>query len=168
MIYPYAWGYEGREIVFLAGKHSREHEVINSKTPTGTNIRVTSLERTLIDLAVRPAYARGLADILGAYKNAKDRISIKKMLEILQELDHAYPYHQAVGFYLERAGVSRAATRPLHKLGLNLDFYLGNRIAKAGFDEYWRIHYPSDLDGDETKLASKFRRDRPRKKEKEK
>lgn len=33
-------------------------------------IRVTDLERTLIDIAVRPAYSGGVFEVLEAFKNA--------------------------------------------------------------------------------------------------
>jgi hypothetical protein len=67
-------------------------------------VRETSLERTLIDVTVRPGYAGGIEGVLNAYRRALDAISVSRPVNILKQLDYVYPYHQAVGFYMERAG----------------------------------------------------------------
>ena len=71
----------------------------------GENLEVTNLERTLIDITVRPPYAGGIRnEVLQAYRAARDRASVDRLMSILDELSYVYPYHQAVGFLMEAAG----------------------------------------------------------------
>jgi hypothetical protein len=59
---------------------------------------------TLIDLAVRPSCAGGVYGVPAAYRRAKDLVSMRTVLSILKKLDYVYPYYQAIGFYMQRAG----------------------------------------------------------------
>jgi predicted transcriptional regulator of viral defense system len=120
--------------------------VIDARSSHGTDIRITSLERTLVDLAVRPSYAGGAHAVLTAYKKAGSKLSVEKIVAVLEALGHAYPYHQAVGFYLDRSGMSPEATAILQRLGLDFDFYLANQISNPQFDSRWRIYFPSRLE----------------------
>jgi len=67
----------------------------------GIMIRITGLERTLVDAVVRPDYSGGIEEVLKAFTAVKGEISVNKMLAILKKMDYMYPYHQALGFYLE-------------------------------------------------------------------
>lgn len=144
------YGYEDKKIILLAGKNTGDFEVENAKSSHGTVIRVTSLERTLVDLAVRPSYGGGVNAVLAAYAKAIKRISLPKIVAVLKALDHLYPFHQAVGFYLSQAGMSPSATAVLRDLGLKFDFYLTNQIENPTFDPSWRIHFPPSLQHVET------------------
>ena len=64
----------------------------------------TTLERTLIDITVRPIYSGGVNAVLDAYKKSIGKVSVKKIIAILDTINFIYPYYQAVGFYLEKAG----------------------------------------------------------------
>ncbi len=140
------YGYQEKHIYLVGGKNSDDYEVRDAIASNGTKIRVTSLERTLVDLAVRPIYAGGARHVVSAYRKAVDEVSIASLIQILKKLDHAYPFHQTLGFYLERAGASRVATKPLHEMNLTYDFYLDNKIKKPNHDPYWKIYYPPELD----------------------
>lgn len=61
---------------------------------------MTKLERTLIDIAVRPNYAGGVHHVLEAYAAAKSRVSVNVLLATLQKMEYVYPYHQVIGFYI--------------------------------------------------------------------
>ena len=92
--------YEGFTIMVLNGKYTNRAGVyIAEKIP------LTNIERTLIDIAVRPDYAGGVAAVLETYRNAIGKFSINKLTAILDKLEFIYPYHQAIGFYLQQAGV---------------------------------------------------------------
>jgi hypothetical protein len=67
-------------------------------------VRSTSIERTLIDLTVRPACAGGVEHVLAAYRRARGRVCVRKLLAALRALDYVYPFHQAVAFYVQLAG----------------------------------------------------------------
>jgi predicted transcriptional regulator of viral defense system len=108
----------------------------------GEELSVTKLERTLIDIAVRPAYAGGVYQVLEAYRRAKDRISVATLLATLRKLDYVYPYHQAIGFYMQRAGYDPRQCERLRKLGLNYDFYLAHDVRARDYDSGWRLFVP--------------------------
>src|SRR6476659_7160355 len=84
--------------------------------------------RTLVDIAVRPGYAGGARRVLDAYRSALARndagMLIDELPESLTALSHVYPYHQAVGFYVEKAGADETVTAPLRARGLAYAFYL--------------------------------------------
>ena len=65
---------------------------------------MTNVERTLIDATVKPMYAGGVFEVAKAFALANDRLSVNKLMPMLRKLDFSYPYHQAIGYYLERAG----------------------------------------------------------------
>ena len=103
---------------------------------------VTKLERTLIDIAIRPAYAGGVYQVLEAYRRAQPEVSTGTLLATLKKLDYAYPYHQAIGFYMQRAGYSPQQYERFRSLGLNYDFYLAHDLRDLAYDPEWRLHYP--------------------------
>jgi hypothetical protein len=138
----YSFGYENWTIVLLSGKNTGRLEVGPVVADTGESIDVTRLERTLIDIAVRPAYAGGIYQVLEAYKAAKDRMSVNTLAATLKKLDYVYPYHQAIGFYMERAGYDESRTGRLLKLGTSFDFYLAHGIKDPDYDSKWRLFFP--------------------------
>jgi predicted transcriptional regulator of viral defense system len=128
--------------VLLSGKNTMDFGVESMTGPQGEPLRVTSLERTLLDIAVRPIYAGGVYQVLEAYKTAASRLSVSRLLEALRKLDYVYPYHQAIGFYLEKAGLPEAQTRPFRDLGLNWDFYLTHGLRDFEHVPSWRLFVP--------------------------
>lgn len=134
------------EIVVLSGKSSGNLEVGTATTPRGRTVPTTKVERTLIDIAVRPEYAGGPAKVASAYASAVERgISANVLLATLKKLNHKYPYHQSIGFYLERAGADAKLLERLHSLGTDLDFYLAYGMKLPQFDKTWRIYFPEGL-----------------------
>jgi hypothetical protein len=127
--------------VLLSGKYTGRVGV-----ETRQNVPVTILERTLIDIAVRPQYAGGPGNVLKAYKAAADRLSTPTLTELLQKMSFAYPYHQSIGFYLQRVGVPRSQLEPLRQFGLIFKFYLNYADKALDYDDYWRVYYPRTLE----------------------
>jgi predicted transcriptional regulator of viral defense system len=132
----------GYRIVLLSGKQTKNLGVKNSLGPKGEDLPVTEIARTLIDIAVRPAYAGGIVQVLEAYRGAKDRVEAKEIVQTLQRLAYVYPYHQAVGFLMERAGFASKEYEKLLKLGTEFDFYLVHGMKKPSFDKKWRLFFP--------------------------
>jgi predicted transcriptional regulator of viral defense system len=137
--------YGGLQIVVVNGKFTNRLEV-SPLNREGEKLPVTKLERTLIDIAVRPAYAGGAVQVLEAYRGAKERISVNTLVATLKKLDYVYPYHQAIGFYMERAGYAQAQWSKLMKLGISYNFYLVHELPDdKKFDSTWHLYYPSYL-----------------------
>jgi len=120
--------------------------VVDSKGPEGEDIRLTNVERTLIDISVRPGYAGGVFEVLKAFRNAKGKFSVNRLTAILKTLDYVYPYHQAIGFYLDRAGVyDAAATQLLRRIEMKYDFYLTYDMKDLEYSKEWRLFIPKGL-----------------------
>lgn len=141
----YVFSHEGYRFVLLSGKFTNRLEVSELKGPQGEFVDVTKLERTLIDIAVRPAYAGGVFEVAKAYRAATDRVSVNTLAATLKQLGYVYPYHQAVGFYLQKAGVEPAKLERLKQLGLSFDFYLSHKMGPTAYSPEWRIHFPEGL-----------------------
>jgi len=141
----YLFVFKDSPIVLLSGKHTGRLEVVPLTATTGEALDVTGVERTLIDITVRPAYAGGVYQVLEAFKSAKDRISVSTLIATLKKLDYVYPYHQAIGFYMKRAGYEASRYERLRSLGLSFDFYLAHDIRDRDFDPYWRLYFPKGL-----------------------
>ena len=141
----YVLEYEQGHIVLLSGKNTGNLGVVKVAGPLQEPLDVTSVERTLIDIAVRPIYAGGVFQVLQAYKSARDRVSVNTLTATLKKLNYIYPYHQVIGFYMQRAGYDETRYARLKNLGLNFDFYLAYGMKESQFDHEWRLHYPKGL-----------------------
>jgi predicted transcriptional regulator of viral defense system len=138
--------YNGKRIYLLSGKATNNLEVIEHFGPDKDLVRVTSLERTLIDTAVRPEYAGGVSEVLKAYRTARHQLSVPKLVTILKKLDYIYPYHQSIGFYMCKAGgYDNEKLELLRQIPMEFDFYLTNEITEPCYDKSWRICFPRSL-----------------------
>jgi hypothetical protein len=140
----YICSWEDWQFAILSGKHTGRLEV-GVLEVDGVPLLVTGLERTLIDIAVRPAYSGGVYQVLDAYRRAKDRISVGTLLATLKALDYGYPYHQPIGFYLERAGYSPKQYERFRALGLEFDFFLAHDLREKEYVKSWRLHVPKGI-----------------------
>ena len=108
-------------------------------------IRVTDLERTLIDISVRPIYAGGVFEVLNAFRLALGKISVNRLTAKLKKINYIYPYHQVIGFYLERAGYPETSFQLLNKFKIEYDFYLTHQMKKTDYSDRWRLYFPKGM-----------------------
>jgi hypothetical protein len=127
-------------IHLLNGKKTGNLGVVTRK-----QFSMTDLERTIIDITVRPHYSGGVFEVLNAYKKARENLSVNRLSALLSKLDYIYPYSQAIGFYLEKAGYSSSQIQLLECNNCNLNFYLANQIKEPEYSTKWRIFYPKGL-----------------------
>lgn len=131
------------KICLLNGKYTNRLGVIEMITPENETITLTDIERTLIDIVVRPSYSGGIHEVLNAYRKAVEKVSINKLSAMLWKLNYIYPYHQAIGFYLQRAGIYRESQiQLLKKFNFEYDFYLSHQMKEAEYSKEWRLYYP--------------------------
>ena len=139
--------YQGKVYWLLNGKQTGNYSVIELNSPSGLHLPVTNLERTLIDITVRPGYAGGVESVLKAYRLAQSKISIDKLSKALRKLDYKYPYHQSVGLYIELAGnYEDKDSQTFFKFQpIHYDFYLDYGIKNPAYSKKWKIYYPKTL-----------------------
>jgi predicted transcriptional regulator of viral defense system len=140
----YVFDAEGFRVTILSGKFTNRLEVTSLKS-SDSIVDVTKLERTLIDITVRPTYAGGVSEVLRAYSAARDRVSVPTLLATLKRLDYTYPYHQAIGFYMERAGFRGEQLDKLRALPMGYNFYLTHKMHGPRLSDDWKVYFPEGL-----------------------
>jgi hypothetical protein len=131
-------------ITLLNGMHSNRAGVLLS-TRYKNAFSITNLERTLIDITVRPNYAGGSFAVLEAFRKALGQISSNKLMVTLKAIPFIYPYHQAIGFYLEKAGYSGRLLNDFKNQPMQFNFYLDYEMKEKLYDENWKIWYPKGI-----------------------
>ncbi len=134
-----------KRFLILNGKHTGSFGVTLRQAPDGSSIPTTGLERTLVDIVVRPEYAGGPHQILRAYTDAKPLIDISLLVETLQRLGHKYPYRQCVGFFLKLAGFDSALLKVFKEPSMDFDFYVAHALDAPLYDPEWRVYFPRQL-----------------------
>jgi len=132
--------FQDKKIVITNGKYTNRLGVVYRKNEN-EYFAYTDIERTLIDISVRPVYSGGVFEVLEAYKNAKSKVDVNKLAVYLKELNYIYPYNQVIGFYLEKAGYGDEGV-DLFRNKIEFNFYLTYGIRNKEFSEEWRLFYP--------------------------
>ena len=135
--------FEDYKICVVNGQFTGKLGVVEIVSDAEERLQVTDMERTLIDIAVRPFYAGGVYEVLNAYRKAAGSVSVNRLASRLRKLNYIYPYHQAIGFYLQRAGVYKESQIELLKqFDLQYDFYLTHQMKETEYSKEWRLYYP--------------------------
>ena len=128
-------------IFLLNSKNFEKLGVIDSKIDEEV-IYLTNIERTLIDAAVRPNYAGGVTEVLNAFKKAKGKFSVNKLKAMLKKMNYIYPYHQTIGFYLEKAGYEERLIKLFEDFKIKYNFYLTYKMKQKDFNDRWKLFFP--------------------------
>lgn len=138
--------YKDYKICILNGMFTGKLGVIETAGPNREKIHITNVERTLIDIAVRPVYSGGVFEVLKAYRLAHEKVSINRISAMLKKLNYIYPYHQAIGFYLEKAEVyNDSQINLMQKFDMKYDFYLTHQMKDVSYSKKWRLYFPKGL-----------------------
>lgn len=130
------------KVYLLNGKHTGD---LGVEVDSNTKIRVTSIARTLIDITVRPMYSGGVETIMEIFNNSRGRFSVKELSALLEKMNYTYPYHQSIGFYLERTGYPEDDISIFKNMDIKYDFYLTYKMENPMYNQKWRIYFPKSL-----------------------
>ncbi|MCA9308724.1 hypothetical protein KC980_04375 [candidate division WWE3 bacterium] len=133
----------GIKVVILNGQYTGKLGVEYRQTDD-EYFAYSNIERTLIDISIRPGYAGGVFEVLNAFKLAKSRVDLKRLDEYLRKLDFTYPYNQIIGFYLEKAGYDKGK-QVLFENEKKFRFYLTYNIKQKEFSRKWNLWYPKGM-----------------------
>lgn len=108
-------------------------------------LRVTNVERTLLDSIIAPQYAGGVLTVVEAMRQAP--ISTRELIRIYSSLGLLYPYWQRVGFLLDLAGKREEASDWHDSFKLSkTEFYLEHEYRDTWkFDPKWSLYFPAGL-----------------------
>ncbi len=145
----YVFETTGYDIVIVDRERNSGYGVVKSVVKSHLlpkKSRVTCLERALIDAVVSPHYNGGIPSVYSHYKTAQRRVNAAKLLELYKQLYFVYPYSQAIGFFLEKAGMAKHAALVYGALPPKRIFYIDHNAKTSwSYDEKWRLYYPAGL-----------------------
>lgn len=151
-IYNFNYHKEFYRVHVLNSKNTQNTGVISVK-PIGFSkqIEVTNVERTLIDVVVRPKYSGGVKEILESYIRTEGKVNIDKLLDYLDKFDYAYPYHKSILFFLKYAkydekDIAKIILRYNDDPRNKIKFYVDYQIVNRKLDEETGVYYPKILD----------------------
>lgn len=136
--------YKGDRIVLLYSKNSHDLGIVKELWD-GKFVRMTNIERTLIDCAVKPEYAGGVYEVAQAFQHAKGKASSNKIYAMFKKLSYIYPFHQVLGFYLELAGFDSIIVKRLADIPMPFKFYLTKGMEEVDYSKKWRLFYPKSF-----------------------
>lgn len=135
--------FRDQTIYLLNGRNTGRLGVIPATTSAGDAIQVTGIERTLIDIVVRPVYSGGIFEVAKAFALARGRFSVNKLVAMLKQSNFTYPYHQSIGYLMERSGAYKPAQLDLlRELPMEYDFYLDYGLKNRDYDLRWKLFIP--------------------------
>jgi len=141
--------YEGLEyfVHMLNGKQTGNLGVVSKKTPQlSRKVRVTNLERTLIDCVVRPSYSGGPEEIMSAFERAAEDISVNRLIGYLKKLDYKYPYQNPIAFYMmENSYKSNSMKLIQDQIDREFIMYVGYQILNKKHHSQTNVYYPNNL-----------------------
>ena len=141
--------YKKMKFFFLERAASGEIGVISKSInleASSLSIRLTSIERTLIDSVVSPQYSGGMPTVVKAFSIAESKLSIPELYRIYTNMNLSYPYWQTIGFILDQIQSTKSAQWAGFFEKPAIDFYYDrSATAEWKYSESWRLFYPKGL-----------------------
>ena len=145
----YVFAVNNCEIVVVDRKKKSDHGVLKIRAHTAllpNNSRITSVERALIDAVVSPQYNGGIVSVYTYFKKARQKMDVKKLMDMYRTLDFVYPYSQVLGFFLDNIGLKNQASDIFNAYPPQFKFFVDhNAKASWSYDEKWKLYYPNGL-----------------------
>lgn len=112
-----------------------------------SSILISSYEKLLIEVVVRPSYFPDLKSIVDIYIKSKEYVDCNKLLKILDNFNYTYPYHQCIGFLLDITKYNQQQVDLFQNIPANTDFYLVYNSSNydLGYSEKWHLYYPKEI-----------------------
>ncbi|QPI45381.1 hypothetical protein [Weissella paramesenteroides] len=137
-------------VTILNGKNTGYVGVTNKEhLGFSKRIRVSSVERALIESTVRPGYAGGVKEVLWAYERAysDEQVSVNKLCRLLNVYNYIYPYKQAIYFYMQYSGFDQDSLEKVKPSNgeAKIKFYLDHQLINPKLDERSMVYYPKEL-----------------------
>lgn len=140
-------------VILLNGKHTNYIGVQLIKPLNfSSEVRVSNIERSLIEATIRPSYSGGVSEVLLSFKNAKsEAVSINRLLSYLKKMNYIYPYFQNIYFYVYYAHYNPIQLNLVQKILDNsnkanqINFYLDHQLIKPKLDSYSKVYYPENM-----------------------
>lgn len=99
----------GSDLHFVTIPADRMFGVISRDLGEGRRVRVSDIERTLIDGLTMPEHCGGIVEVAKAFATAQSRLSLDKLLAYAHELRRGSVVRR-LGFVLETLGLASVAT----------------------------------------------------------
>ncbi len=128
--------FEGKYIVLLSPKYSNSFAVTTHK-----GIRVSSVNRALVEMVVNVQYFKSSAHIIETFKPLKNLLSANEVCNVLDHFDLIYPYYQSLGFHLEKIGFGKKELKCFSTKISPFDFYTEKNLTAYRYDAFWKIYY---------------------------
>ncbi|TVQ79064.1 MAG: hypothetical protein EA369_05700 [Bradymonadales bacterium] len=133
--------------IYLIEKQGLSEMGVTTKTieiqKTPISLRLTNIERTLIDSVISPFYSGGILTVIAAFDKAK--INIRDLYNIYEKYSLFYPYWQAIGFILENVKGRELAEdwKSFFDMNKSSAFYLDRQFRSDWlYSEPWKLYYP--------------------------
>lgn len=132
-----------RDIETNFGVLKNQLELLGKKT----DIVLTDIERTLIDISVRPDRSGGVLRVLDCFEKAKSKFKIEKLINHYKYYNFAYPYWQRIGFYMDICGYEKFSNIWRDAFGPAEVMFFSDRLYKSDWliDDKWKVAFPQGL-----------------------
>lgn len=140
--------YNGYTFNFFEREFTGKEGIISVQNPITkeTQVQTTSLERTLLDIAIAPHHVGGFREACKLWKliYANSQPDLSQMHAIYEKLNYKYPYWQRIGLILKNEVSPKSAVEWKANFSApELIFYADREPQKNwDFDSEWNIGFP--------------------------